>query len=354
MDIILTLLVFAVLSLIMLFANLAERDRQAGRPTGPSLVMTYGSLGLLYLGLFGVGILLQLAGVLVNSATFSPEDLGEMSSAFDEMALFLEALPLLGFSLWFPSLMALGLLLPPVRRGLARLLPLDPASHVHAAALALIPLTLINLFSTLAIGLDTLAGSLAVGSEADRAGNLLATLWAQQLGTAFLAFVGVGLGVRRSWPATLARLKLVWPTQYQLGVGLALGLVLVPLVAGMEFLGSELGWSNADVEALSEQLLGPLLSSIGGVLTIGLSAALGEDLIFRGALQPHFGRWATAALFALAHSQYGLSLATIAVLLLGYVLGYIRDRHNTTTAMAVHAVYNLTLGAIAYFGSGLV
>jgi len=77
------------------------------------------------------------------------------------------------------------------------------------------------------------------------------------------------------------------------------------------------------VEALTEQLLGPLFSSLWGVATLGLAAALGEETLFRGALQPRFGLWATALIFALVHSNYGISLSTVVVFILGIVLGLI-------------------------------
>ena len=40
--------------------------------------------------------------------------------------------------------------------------------------------------------------------------------------------------------------------------------------------------NDADVEKLSEQLLGPLTTSSFGILTLGVAAALGEESIFRG------------------------------------------------------------------------
>lgn len=58
----------------------------------------------------------------------------------------------------------------------------------------------------------------------------------------------------------------------------------------------------------------------------------------------------TSLLFALLHSQYGVSFATVAVFGVGLILGLLRQRANTTTAMIAHAVYNMSLGLIAYFG----
>ena len=82
--------------------------------------------------------------------------------------------------------------------------------------------------------------------------------------------------------------------------------------------------------------------------TLGLAAALGEELVFRGAMQPRFGLLLTAILFALLHSNYGITLSTAVVLILGLVLGWQRIRYNTSSAMITHATYNITLGLMAF------
>ena len=126
-------------------------------------------------------------------------------------------------------------------------------------------------------------------------------------------------------------------------------LLLVPLAAVLEYAFNALGFTvSQDVESLSELLMGPLFATPFGIVSIGLAAAVGEEPIFRGALQPRFGLVLSSLLFALVHSQYGISLATVIVLALGLVLGIIRQRTNTTTSIITHAVYNSTLGVMAY------
>jgi len=92
-------------------------------------------------------------------------------------------------------------------------------------------------------------------------------------------------------------------------------------------------------------------SSLVGIITLGAAAALGEEMVFRGALQPRFGILLTALLFALLHNQYGVSLATLVVFILGLVLGWTRKYINTTTSMFVHATYNITLALISLMAS---
>ena len=126
---------------------------------------------------------------------------------------------------------------------------------------------------------------------------------------------------------------------------------MVPLVLLLENMASQVGLgANPDVERLTQQMLGSMLTSLPGVLTLGLAAALGEESVFRGALQPCFGLILTSILFALMHSNYGITLSTVLVFGVGIVLGVLRLRYNTTTSMLTHAIYNITLGLITYLG----
>ena len=98
-------------------------------------------------------------------------------------------------------------------------------------------------------------------------------------------------------------------------------------------------------------MIGPLFESPLGILSLGLAAAIGEEALFRGAAQPRLGLLLTAALFALLHSNYGISLSTGIVFGLGLLLGWLRIRYNTTTAIITHALYNSTLGALAFLAA---
>lgn len=334
---------FVPLFLIVWLANLAQARRERDEPYGGLLVVAYVFLAGLYaLGLVG-GLALQVAGALVAS---NPEILASMGSDFS-----LASLPLLAIGLWLPSLLGMVLLLPAVRRLIARFTALDAEHPVHAVALSLSMLVLINLFVTLGIGLGNLADMMAT-TEAAAESNTMLTLWIQQILTAILAMVGVGWLTRRSWRETLARLGLTMPTGRQWLIGIGAGLAMVPVVLFVEWLASFLGLgADADVERLSEQLLGSLFTTPLGILTIGLSAGLGEETLFRGALLPRFGIVLTSVFFALVHSNYGITLSTLVVLILGMVLGLLRLRYNTSTAMITHAVYNMTLGLLAYLSA---
>jgi membrane protease YdiL (CAAX protease family) len=243
------------------------------------------------------------------------------------------------------------LLLPPSRRLVARAIPIDAGRAVHAVALSYVALVFVNLLLTLAIGLSNLADVMQASAASGAAYNVGALIWAQDIAMLVMALVGVGWLSRRKIGSVLERLGVVSPAWRQVAIGLGAGLAMVPAIMLLERLASQAGLgANPDVERLTEQMLGPMLASVPGVLTLGLAAALGEETVFRGALQPRFGLMLTAALFALLHSNYGITLSTVLVFGVGIVLGLLRQRYNTTTSMVAHAIYNISLGLIAYLG----
>jgi membrane protease YdiL (CAAX protease family) len=108
--------------------------------------------------------------------------------------------------------------------------------------------------------------------------------------------------------------------------------------------------SLSEVERLTDALFGPYLEAgILGAVTIGLSAGIGEEIIFRGAAQKRLGLIFTSLLFAVLHVQYTVSPALIQIFVLGMLLGLIRRRANTTTAIAAHASYNFLLVVIGLY-----
>lgn len=342
--------IFLFLPFLAIFwvANLAERRRAQGEPHQGFALAAYLLMGLLYLAGLALGLVMQLGVAMMQMQP----DLFEAGG--DLFAAGVASLPLLALGFWLPSLLGLILLLPPVRRAVARLLPLDADNPVHGVSLAFSMLILTSLMTTLGMGLGNLADLMAESGETG--GDLtLLSLWGQQILTALLAMVGVGWLTRRDWNETLQRLGIVVPTPRQWAIGIGLGLGMVPVVLALGYGASLVGLgTDPDVERLTEQLLGPLYQTPFGILTLGLAAALGEETLFRGAVQPRFGLVVTTLMFALIHSNYGITISTLAVFIVGLVLGWLRLRHNTTTAMAMHATYNITLGLLAYLSSSML
>jgi membrane protease YdiL (CAAX protease family) len=334
--------IFVPLFAIMGLANAAQARRDREEPYQGFVIMAY----VLLVALYGAGILVGLSLQLLSAvATTAPEVLEGMQQAFTFDSVWLLAL---GF--WLPSLVGLILLLRPVRRLFVPYTHIDLDSPVHTVALSFSMLVVINLMMTLGVGLGNLADVLAATEQSGT--TTLISLWVQQILTALLAMVGVGWLTRRSLRATLDRLGLVWPTPRQWAIGLGAGVAMVPVVLGLEYLASLTGLgASPDVERLTQELLGALFTSPIGILTLGLSAALGEETLFRGALTPRFGILLSSVLFALVHSNYGITLSTLVVLILGILLAFLRMRYNTTTAMATHAIYNISLGVLAYLST---
>jgi membrane protease YdiL (CAAX protease family) len=165
--------------------------------------------------------------------------------------------------------------------------------------------------------------------------------------------VGVGLWIRRDGGELAGRLGLFRPTYRQLIAGTS---AIAVLVVFQFIFGALWAVTNPDeagsIEELNTLLLGNI-DTVGEWLLLAASAGIGEEVLFRGALQPAFGLPFTALLFAVAHIQYGFSPATVLVFLLGAVLGIIRQRTNTTVAIYVHFGYNFILGLLALLAQAL-
>ena len=234
-----------------------------------------------------------------------------------------------------------------VRVWMAQRVPLDPASPVHTLALVLSGYLIGNTLLTLT------QGGLAEMAESATAASILDVLANQLLFTAIAVF-GVGFAVRRDGRALLQRLgieRLTW-AQVRLGIRWIAGLVMLQWAAGV--IAALLDPTQYE---LLDGLNGALLQDMDTIwewLILALATGVGEELLFRGAIQPIFGLSATAVLFAIAHVQYGFTVITITIFIIGVVLGYLRDRHSTTLAIFVHAGYNFTLGLLALLAMNFV
>jgi len=230
--------------------------------------------------------------------------------------------------------------LRPVRQALARVLPaLDPESPVHTLALVAVGYLLGNAAISLAPGaLDMLAEAKIEATLPD--------ILAQQGMFMLAAALGVGWLTRRKGMATRHRLGLARPTARQLASGAMWMLFFVFLQGCISTVWVLVNSSQAEqLSGINEALLGNF-DTVGEWFLLAAAAGLGEELLFRGALQPIFGILPTSLIFAVSHVQYGLTPATVAIFLLSVILGVIRKRSNTTVSILVHAGYNFILGLI--------
>src|SRR4051812_6622656 len=290
-----TVMTFVPLFVIVWIANVAEARREKGETYSNVALVAYVLVVVLYAAMIVFGLLLQL---FAFAAMVNPNILqGPLAK------IRADSVGLLALGLWLPSVVGVILLIPAVRVFIARYIRIDAQSPVHAVSLSLSMLAIVNLLITLGVGLGTFADLLA--QSPDTGQNTIVVLWVQQILTALLAALGVGWFTRRDWRQMLQRLGIVTPTWRQVIIGVSCGLVMVPVVLLIEAISSRIGLgSDSDVDRLTQQLLGPLFTSPLGILTLGLSAALGEESLFRGAILPRYGLILSAAFFALLHSQY--------------------------------------------------
>jgi hypothetical protein len=328
------LLVFLPFLAPVIVANLAERHRHAPFVSGdPSLdrlidvglrALPYGLLAAINLALLG------LAGLAFFAA---------LAQAFAPALMAVEGLPgtnwlAVAVACLLTALVACAPLLPAVRRGLARWLPIDPDSTVHTTALA---------FAVYQAG-SSLGQMALIGDLENLADSTLALSVVDVLLTGvplvLFALLGVGLFVRRGGHSTVERLGLLRPTAKQLAAAVGITLLLLALDLGVNQAWQALDPASYDLlDRVTDNLFGGLLT-VGGALVLGLSAGISEELLFRGAVQPRLGLLLATLLFAIGHLQYGLSLATLEVFVIGLVLGLVRKRANTTVCILIHAAYN--------------
>lgn len=149
----------------------------------------------------------------------------------------------------------------------------------------------------------------------------------------------------RGWAGLLRRLGMPpagLPTGALWGLGATLVVVvlLAALALGMQEAGLE--GDNPQAEAIAAAIT-PALA-----VAIGLMASIGEEVYFRGFLQPKTGIFVQALFFGLIHATYLTPLQVVLPFLLGLFFGVLRRRVNLWAPLVAHALYNTLalLGAI--------
>lgn len=251
------------------------------------------------------------------------------------------SLVLAGLGLLATGVVGLAVQAGPVAAVLRRLLPYDPSNQVHVLALVL-TVGVVGSQITTQLTTDVLA-SAAKGASLSRL-----DLVAQEIPFLLAALVGVGWLTRRSGREAALRLGYVVPAWWQVALAVAAAGAFFAFGTGMDWLAQQLTPDLAHrVGAANSRLFGGLGDPVG-ILTLAVVPGLCEEALFRGALQPRLGLAWTAIVFAAVHTQYGLSLDALAVLILAFGLGILRHYTNTTTSTVCHVVYNGLVG----FGIG--
>ncbi len=128
------------------------------------------------------------------------------------------------------------------------------------------------------------------------------------------------------------------------------------LIAGILFgiITAKAGWQMIELPIMVKTknffagLFKPLKLTNGQIVFISICAGVGEELLFRGAIQPLLGIWITAILFVLIHgylnpfnlplTYYGMYM----VLVIG-VIGLMTEHLGILTAMIAHTLIDIIL-----------
>jgi membrane protease YdiL (CAAX protease family) len=218
-------------------------------------------------------------------------------------------------------------------------LGLDPARSVHvvvAVTLALGALTALLLFAALK---DEPPATIPFYA----ADSIIAVV-----SDVALALAGVGLLLTRDLRAALARLDLR-------PIGLRHAGWAVAAAAGFHLVVGAMEWTESIVlpqlHALEERFdyefigVPPLV----GAALVSVAAGIGEEVLFRGALQPRVGIVISASLFAMLHVQYQVPGIAM-ILVVGLALGLLKQWSSTTFTILVHVVYDLGAFLLDFYG----
>lgn len=246
-----------------------------------------------------------------------------------------------------PFILASGLafslpLLSPFRKLVASFTPMDPKSPIDLCGLAL-TLWVMSFFVITAVQ----SGPAEVGSPGgDGLTDNLFWLILNALTFVAIAYVAVGYRIYRTGAEATQRLGLTIPSLKTVAISLAM---VIPCFL-VSILGSALTLTfQPDVvdnlEETMEQMTNGLDNPIGALL-IGLSAGIGEEVLFRGAVQARFGIVIAALFWTTLHIQYDFSFVLAGLFGVGILLGLQRKYLGTTSAVITHAVYNMAVVGI--------
>ncbi|MDQ3043816.1 MAG: CPBP family intramembrane metalloprotease [Chloroflexota bacterium] len=225
-------------------------------------------------------------------------------------------------------------LLKPVRQIFARFTPIDPDSPVDMTGLCV------------AFGLVALSLSSVSGGGGDVTSVSIFGLIANVITFVAVAYAAVGWWYVRSGREASARLGLVAPTRrtFPISVGFLFLCFAVAITGGLLAQVLQPGVTE-DANSVARDIASDVQNPLGAII-LGLSAGIGEELLFRGALQPRFGIVLTAGIFAVIHAQYGFNLVILGLFGIGIVLGLERKYFGTIAAILTHAMFNALVVAV--------
>jgi membrane protease YdiL (CAAX protease family) len=240
-----------------------------------------------------------------------------------------------------PFVLAIGLaltlpLIRPFGKLMASFTPYDPKSAIDLTGLSI----LLALMAFLAVSVLTATGEEEIVTASSTI-SLVFSLIFTMLTFVSLAYIAVGYRIWRTGPEATERLGVRMPTLRTIGIGFAfvIPVMVMNMIGGILVQIFQPGITDdldKTLDSMTQGIQNPL-----GALLIGLTAGIGEELFFRGALQPRFGIVLTALAFALMHQQYELSWVMLGMFGIGILLGIERQRYGTVAAIVTHATMNI-------------
>ena len=133
------------------------------------------------------------------------------------------------------------------------------------------------------------------------------------------------------------------PWYTQIGMGLLYGTITA--AGAWRIVNSDL---LTDTRTFFAKIIQQLRLSIIDILFISFCAGTGEEILFRGAIQPYLGIWTTAVLFVAIHGylnpkNWKLSIYGAYMCLVIGGIGYLCDYLGITAAIAAHFAIDVVL-----------
>lgn len=154
------------------------------------------------------------------------------------------------------------------------------------------------------------------------------------------AFLGIGLYIRRTLPQGLERLGLRIPTLQDIGVGAGMGFVLLLLASSFVAIWQAVAPDTIEQQSSASNQIAQSFASLPLAFLLATSAALGEEIFMRGALQPVFGLVGSSLFFTSLHTQYLITPGLLMIFIVSLVLGLLRKHLSTNAAIVAHFVFN--------------
>lgn len=342
MDSLLTLLGLAFISGLIVLANYHEKQSQQAWPA------FFLKLGLLFV----IGMIIFLGFIILNAALVPQEDIPvielDIATSFFAASI-LTAL----FCLALVFSMRLRLFLQNF------FFQADNSnryfnaySSVHLTAIIIIAFAILNTTGNFILGGGVEGMAETLQESTMGASDLLLNMSLYLTG----AFLGVGVLIRRNVKQSFQRLGIEFSLRKNLehiliGAFIGFGLFWIQVLISSIWQASVSPETLSEQTAAAEQIFAAFSGSLWLGFLVAATAGIGEELLFRGALQPIFGNLLVSLFFVSLHSQYTFTPASLIILVVSLAFGLLRQNYSTNAAIIAHFVYNFSPFVLVYLAA---